>query len=133
MLCSVCHKNTAVIFTKKIDGNETSTEGLCYNCAKERGINPVDLLVKQANLSEDEIKDLTSQLEGLFGDIAEDMEDDPYNLEDSPKSGIPLGSIFSNMFGSKANEPDEAYNDNRKKVKTEKRPKEKKKSFWNII
>ena len=132
MLCSVCHKNTAVIFTKKIDGNETSTEGLCYNCAKERGINPVDLLVKQANLSEDEIKDLTSQLEGLFGDIAEDMEDDPYNLEDSPKSGIPLGSIFSNMFGSKANEPDEAYNDNRKKVKTEKRPKEKKKSFLDI-
>mgnify|MGYP004530558731 FL=1 len=132
MLCSVCHKNTAVIFTKKIDGNETSTEGLCYNCAKERGINPVDLLVKQANLSEDEIKDLTSQLEGLFGDIAEDMEDDPYNLEDSPKSGIPLGSIFSNMFGSKANEPDEAYNDNRKKVKTERRPKEKKKSFLDI-
>ena len=132
MLCSVCHKNTAVIFTKKIDGNETSTEGLCYKCAKERGINPVDLLVKQANLSEDEIKDLTSQLEGLFGDIAEDMEDDPYNLEDSPKSGIPLGSIFSNMFGSKANEPDEAYNDNRKKVKTEKRPKEKKKSFLDI-
>ena len=132
MLCSVCHKNTAVIFTKKIDGNETSTEGLCYNCAKERGINPVDLLVKQANLSEDEIKDLTSQLEGLFGDIAEDMEDDPYNLEDAPKSGIPLGSIFSNMFGSKANEPDEAYNDNRKKVKTERRPKEKKKSFLDI-
>ena len=132
MLCSVCHKNTAVIFTKKIDGNETSTEGLCYNCAKERGINPVDLLVKQANLSEDEIKDLTSQLEGLFGDIAEDMEDDPYNLEDAPKSGIPLGSIFSNMFGSKANEPDEAYNDNRKKVKTERRPKENKKSFLDI-
>ena len=132
MLCSVCHKNTAVIFTKKIDGNETSTEGLCYNCAKERGINPVDLLVKQANLSEDEIKDLTSQLEGLFGDIAENMEDDPYNLEDAPKSGIPLGSIFSNMFGSKANEPDEAYNDNRKKVKTERRPKEKKKSFLDI-
>ena len=43
MLCSVCHKNMAVIFTKKIDGDKTSTEGLCYSCAKERGINPVDL------------------------------------------------------------------------------------------
>ncbi|MGN1301911.1 MAG: ATP-dependent Clp protease ATP-binding subunit, partial [Clostridia bacterium] len=132
MLCSVCHKNMAVIFTKKIDGDKSSTEGLCYSCAKAKGINPVDLLVKQANLSEDEIKDLTSQLEGLFSDITEDMEEEPYDIGDAPSGGIPLGSIFSNMFGSKANEPDEAYNDNRKKVKTERRPKEKKKSFLDI-
>ena len=55
MLCSVCHKNMAVIFTKKIDGNKTSTEGLCMDCARAKGINPIDILVKQANLSEDEI------------------------------------------------------------------------------
>ena len=133
MLCSVCHKNMAVIFTKKIDGNKSSTEGLCYNCAKEKGINPLDILVKQANLSEDEIKDLTSQFEGLFNDISEDIGEEYYDMEDSPKGGIPLGSIFSNMFGSKANEPEESYNkDNRKKVKTEKRPKERKKSFLDI-
>ncbi|MBO5412809.1 MAG: AAA family ATPase [Clostridia bacterium] len=132
MLCSVCHKNMAVIFTKKIDGNKSTTEGLCYSCAKEKGINPVDLLIKQANLSEDEVKDLTSQLEGVFSDITEDMEEDPYDVEGVPSGGIPLGSIFSNMFGSKANEPDEAYNDNRKRVKTERRPKEKKKSFLDV-
>ena len=40
MLCSNCHKNMAVIFTKKIDGDKSSVEGLCYNCAKEKGINP---------------------------------------------------------------------------------------------
>ena len=132
MLCSVCHKNMAVIFTKKIDGNKSSTEGLCYSCAKAKGINPIDILVKQANLSEDEIKDLTSQFEGLFNDISEEIGDEPYDMEDAPNGGIPLGSIFSNMFGSKASEPDEAYNDTRKKVKTERRPKEKKKSFLDI-
>ena len=130
MLCSVCHKNMAVIFTKKIDGNKTSTEGLCMQCAKEKGINPIDILVKQANLSEDEIKDLSSQFEGVFNQIQEDMDNMDYSEEGSPTGGIPLGSIFSNMFGSKANETDEQYD--RKKVKTEKRSKEKKKSFLDI-
>ena len=51
MLCSNCHKNMAVIFTKKIDGDKSSMEGLCYNCAKEKGINPLEVLAKQANLS----------------------------------------------------------------------------------
>ena len=130
MLCSICHKNMAVIFTKKIDGNKTSTEGLCMECARAKGINPIDILVKQANLSEDEIKDLTSQFEGIFNKIQEDMGDIDYSEEGDHPNGIPLGSIFSNIFGSKANEESEQYD--RKKVKTEKRPKEKKKSFLDI-
>ena len=130
MLCSVCHKNMAVIFTKKIDGNKTSTEGLCMDCARAKGINPIDILVKQANLSEDEIKDLSSQFEGVFNQIQEDMDNMEYPEEGETTGGIPLGSIFSNMFGSKANEADEQYD--RKKVKTEKRAKEKKKSFLDI-
>ena len=132
MLCSVCHKNMAVIFTKKIDGNKTSTEGLCMECARAKGINPIDILVKQANLSEDEIKDLTSQFEGVFNEIQESMENEEFpGVDGAPTGGIPLGSIFSNMFGSKANEESEAY-DGKKRVKTEKRPKEKKKSFLDV-
>ena len=46
MLCSICHKNMAVIFTKKIDGDINSMDGLCYNCAKEKGINPLEVLAK---------------------------------------------------------------------------------------
>ena len=133
MLCSVCHKNMAVIFTKKIDGDKTSTEGLCYSCAKERGINPVDLLLKQANLSEDEVKDMAAQFEDLFGDITNEMAESEFSDEESSEKGIPLGSIFSNMFGSKSGEQSERAADNgRKKVKTEKRPKERKKSFLDI-
>ena len=132
MLCSVCHKNMAVIFTKKIENDKTTTEGLCYSCAKEKGINPIDLLVKQANLSEDEIKDMASQFEDLFSDISNEMEEEDY-VEDNPlRGGIPLGSIFSNMFGSKSEPQHDTSSDNRKKVKTEKRPKEKKKSFLDM-
>ena len=55
MLCSACNKNVAVIFINKVDGGKSSLEGLCYNCAKERGINPLEVLAKQANLSDDNI------------------------------------------------------------------------------
>ena len=136
MLCSVCHKNMAVIFTKRIDGDKDSVEGLCYNCAKERGINPLDILIKQANLSEDEIKDMSSQFENIFNDLSDDMEAPEFNPEnpDSEGQGIPLGSIFSNIFGgAKQNSQSDASSDSgKKKVKTERRPKEKKKSFLDI-
>lgn len=37
MLCSVCNKNTAVIFINKLDSNgKNKLEGLCYDCAKKK-------------------------------------------------------------------------------------------------
>ena len=60
MLCSICHKNMAVIFTKKIDGNKTSTEGLCMQCAKEKGINPLEVLAKNANITNEELEDMSN-------------------------------------------------------------------------
>ena len=45
MLCSNCNKNTAVVFINKVENGQTSTEGLCYNCAKQRGINPLDVII----------------------------------------------------------------------------------------
>ena len=135
MLCSICHKNMAVIFTKKIDGNKNSMEGLCYNCAKEKGINPLEVLAKQANLSEEELNDMSKQFENLFDDLSQNIDLNELNAEDLQNGeGIPLGSIFSNMFGGKSAEQDnkEENDSSRKKVKTEKRPKEKKKSFLDI-
>ena len=139
MLCSNCHKNMAVIFTKKIDGDKSSMEGLCYNCAKEKGINPLEVLAKQANLSEEELNDMSKQFENLFDDISENLDlniDDLNSEEIGEEGGIPLGSIFSNMFGG--NKQSEENNSNKKspnsnkKIKTERRPKEKKKSFLDI-
>ena len=133
MLCSICHKNMAVIFTKKIDNGKTTTEGYCYNCAKEKGINPLELLAKQSNLSEDEIKDISSQFEDIFSEISNELENADYNEDSFNGNSIPLGSIFSNMFGAKSSEQNSSESGNsHKKVRTEKRPREKKKSFLDI-
>ncbi len=140
MLCSICHKNTAVIFINKQDETgKQELQGLCYECAKSKGINPIDSLMKQANLSEKDLNDMTKQLETILKDMTNNMDlsnidsssldSDEINNEDDTHAqfgAIPLGSIFSNMFGENADTSQEASSD-RKKVKVDKKSKDKKK------
>ena len=115
MLCSVCKKNTAVIFVNKQEKDgKSELEGLCYDCAKKRGINPIDTMARQANLSDKDIQDLTNKLDDMFknlsvniNDIDEEEISNMINDEnadiDAQGQGIPLGSIFSGIFGIRPN------------------------------
>ena len=131
MLCSICKKNTAVIFiNKQGQDNKVEVEGLCYNCAKEKGINPIDSLAKQANLSDKDIQNLTKGIDEMFSNLATNMEGiDEEQLsemmnqegeegEEQPK-GIPLGSIFSGLFGGAQpeGETNSDFSGGRQKVK----------------
>ena len=126
MLCSVCKKNAAVIFINK-SNDPGDMEGLCYECAKNKGINPLDALAKQANLSDSDIENMSKQFETMFNDLSESEEFDQenMNLGNDPNA---LGSIFSGLFGKTAETSSESENDsnNTKKVKTEKKPMNKK-------
>ena len=138
MLCSMCNKNTAVVFINKQSAdNQNKTEGLCYECAKKRGINPFDALVKQANLSEEELEGMSKQFEDMFKDISEQLDLDPNELESMETgdlNGATLGSIFSGILGGNSNGNKEAessspfsQDNERKRVKVEKKNKENKK------
>ena len=145
MLCSKCKKNTAVVFVNKLDENkQPQMEGLCYNCAKELGINPLEALAKQANLSQTDLEDMTSQFETMFKDISDNMSEDELNdlmaeNEEAMNDITPesLGSIFSGLFGFKNNsadsentEPDSsAKSDKTQKVKEAKKQNKKKKAL----
>ena len=141
MLCSICNKNTAVIFiNKQMPDKSIATEGLCYECAKKKGISPLEALTNQANISEEDIKNMTDQLENMLQDMSSNMDMDaimniePLNAsEDDDESqmpnAIPLGAIFSNIFGKNNDnsETSSASGSEKKKVKVEKKPKDKKK------
>ena len=145
MLCSKCKKNTAVVFVNRLDENkQQQMEGLCYNCAKELGINPLEALAKQANLSQTDLEDMTSQFESMFKDISENMSEDELNdlmaeSEDAMNEMTPesLGSIFSGLFGFKngSNDNSEAdseassKSDKTQKVKENKKQNKKKKAL----
>lgn len=113
MLCVDCKKNTAVIFLNKpTKENPNAVEGLCYDCAKKRGINPFDILAKQINLSESDIENITKQFGSVFQDISENLPEDMdiealegnnQDAESIKGMAVPLGSIFSNMFDGNNN------------------------------
>ena len=129
MLCSVCKKNAAVIFINK-SNDLSNMEGLCYECAKKQGINPLDALAKQANLSDSDLENMSKQFESMFNDISEnsDFSIDDNDLDNSNNS---LGSIFSGLFGNSQNSNTEPNSENSasgstQKVKTEKKSNNKK-------
>ena len=147
MLCSECKKNTAIIFYNKVENGKESLEGLCYDCATKKGINPKEVLSKQndiLNKDKANLNDMSKQFENIFKNLAENINlEDIENIEgaitfgpsddgidddeDAPKiagAAIPLGSIFSNMFGpSNSSSQAESASDGigRKKVKVEKK------------
>ena len=138
MLCSICNKNTAVIFVnKQLPDNSIATEGFCYECAKKKGIAPIDALAKQANLSEEDLKNMTEQLEDMFQNMSSDMDIDAvmnnYNSDSSENpdgipNAIPLGAIFSNIFGkTQDSSANSSESGEKKKVKVDKKTTNKKK------
>ncbi len=141
MLCSMCKKNTAVIFINKqgADG-KAEVEGLCYECAKKKGINPIDTMAKQANLSDKDIQDLSNKLDTMFKSLSDNMADiDEDELSEmingeseiEGAQGVPLGSIFSGLFGIKQNGDDSSNysSGGTQKVKEKTKPNKKRKAL----
>lgn len=149
MLCSICKKNTAVIFVNQQNSSgETDTIGYCYECAKKKGINPLNTFSNNnSNLSNEDINNMTNQLNEMFKDLSsnlslqglnpDDLDDnsDTLNDEDSENKpmgfAIPLGSIFSGMFGSKdgSDSTSNGTSSERKSVKTEKKQDKKRRTL----
>ena len=146
MICSECKKNPAILFYEKIDNGKSTMEGLCYDCAKKKGINAIEVLNNQQDiLSKDKINlaNMNKQLENIFKDFAEnldinnlgniegaitfgDLNEDEENFDDEEKpkiagAAIPLGSIFSNMFSQNKNENSEKTENNKKQAKADKK------------
>ncbi len=66
MLCSRCHKNPAVFFISKVDGDKTTSEGLCIKCAMELNIGPVKQIMEQMGITEDEMDEVSAQMEQMM-------------------------------------------------------------------
>ena len=127
MLCSNCNKNAAVLFINKEVNGKQEIEGLCFQCAQEKGINPLEVLAKQSNLSEKDLENMSKQFENIFKSLSDNLENG--SLDDSTEDGDnSLGSIFANMF-SNNNDTENAGSSTKKKVKIEKKSKDKKKKF----
>ena len=118
MLCSVCKKNMAVIFVNKFDKdgkNPTLSEGLCVDCAKKRGIDPIKSVMSSVdNLTPEQMENITKQFEGMLGNF------DPDSLGNMFGQFENMNFENFNPFDAPDEEPNE---ENGKSTKTKKKEK----------
>ena len=70
-MCSRCKKNIAVVFITKIEGpHKTTQEGLCLKCARELGVKPLDNIMEQMGITEDDLEALSGEI-GSLSDLNE--------------------------------------------------------------
>ena len=114
-LCSKCKKNVAVIFITKIENGKSQNEGLCLKCAKDMGLKPVDEMMKQIGLSEEELENLTNEMSDMMengglmnmlsaGAAETDGKDD--EEAESQTATFPfLNKLFNNSSGENQLQP----------------------------
>ena len=123
MLCSNCNKNTAVIFVNKEVNGKQEIEGLCFKCAQEKGINPLEILAKQSNLSEKDLENMSKQFENVFKNLSNNLENSDENISENENDDNSLGSIFANLF---SNNSENENSSSKKKVKVKNKDKKRK-------
>lgn len=69
IMCSICKENYAVVFITKIQDGKQMQEGLCLSCAKKQGIQPVNQLIEQTGMTDEDIENLNKQMGSLFDNI----------------------------------------------------------------
>ncbi len=120
MLCSKCNKNVAVIFITKMEQDKTVNEGLCLSCAKSLGIKPVEQLLQQMNVDDDQMEALNSEMGELFSD--ENMDAIAQELSSGQSPMDVFGKMMSGSnFAMAGGEPQQDGKDNRdgKNTKTQ--------------
>ena len=104
MMCSVCKENFAVVFiTKLVDGKQFN-EGLCLSCAKKQGIQPINQLLEQTGVSEEELDNLSKQM----GSILENADpsdllgtlnaSEPSNMDSPAEKNNPFFNFINKAF-----------------------------------
>lgn len=105
-LCSKCKVNPAVIFVTKVEAGKTTSEGLCLSCAKSLGIAPIDNIMKQFGVDEEELDNLNSQMSEFLGEVGgvEGLAENMSSLmgEIPVEGGAPTAptDFLRNIFGA---------------------------------
>ncbi len=122
-MCSKCGKRPAIVFVSEMNGTSNSEpRGLCLVCAKEAGIKPIDDMLNNMNISDEDLEGMSEQLMDVMN-MSEDMD----GFEMGGAQPFPfLNNIFGTMGGVNNQAPDNK-NTTDKKSDKEKKSKEPKK------
>ena len=129
MVCVRCKKRTAVVFIQRMDNGKPVQEGYCLTCAREMHIQPVDDLMKQFGMSDQDLENMEERMSSFLQEAAESGMLPTAAGEDAPEEGdsqddfVPGGSpVFPFGFGAaRQSGDDKTKGKNGKKDKAPKR------------
>ncbi|WP_411676371.1 AAA family ATPase [Caproicibacter sp.] len=101
MMCSKCHKRPAVVFlTPSADAGES--RGLCLICAKELGIKPVNDLLDQMGITDEQMEAMESELSDMLEENQVDSGENENSSESALSGFVPGGAatfpFIQNIF-----------------------------------
>ena len=109
-LCSRCGKNIAIVFITKIENGETKNEGLCFKCARELHIKPIDEFMDRMGISDEDLDNLTGEMMGALDGIEElarldDTDGDDSDGDDGKTATFPfLNRLFGGQNAEKSDD-----------------------------
>ena len=91
--CARCKKRPAVVFITRMDNDKTVNEGLCLICAKELGIKPVDDILKNMGMTDEDIEGVSGEVEGMLEAV--EPAGDENAVTDGGAPAIDFQKLFS--------------------------------------
>lgn len=119
MLCVRCKKRPAVVFVQRMENGKPVQEGYCLTCARAMHIQPVDDLMKQFGMSDQDLENMEERMGSFLqeaadsGMLAPTGEDSP----DGPQDDfVPGGSpVFPFGLGGQRQNGEAAQNGKKEK------------------
>lgn len=96
--CARCKKRPAVVFITRLENGNSINEGLCLVCARELGIKPVDDILKKMGMDENDIENISGEMENMLDVVSENSSDGEL---DGGAPAIDFHKIFGFPMNSK--------------------------------
>ena len=71
MVCIRCQKRPAIIFVQRMENGQMKNEGYCLHCARELHIKPVEDLMHQFGMSDEDMDNMEDRMEQMMGELGE--------------------------------------------------------------
>ena len=71
MVCNRCQKRPAIIFVQRMENGQMKNEGFCLHCARELHIKPVEDLMKQFGMSDEDMDNMENRMESMMDEMGD--------------------------------------------------------------
>ena len=80
MVCIRCQKRPAIIFVQRMENGQMKNEGYCLHCAREMHIKPVDDLMKQFGMSDEDMDAMEDRMENMMQEMVDMSNMNPFSM-----------------------------------------------------